>query len=131
VLFVFAISIAGEDAMTGRALIPRPLALGLVIAAALLLGAMTLPALGLPAPSPTAEESFGLVLWQQRGLDVLVQIVLIFCGVIGVLGLLGEGVVATLQPTLAESIPADEPAEDTTDALESAMPVQEREEAPV
>lgn len=128
VLFVFAINIAGEDTMTGRALLPRPLALGLVIAAALLLAVMTLPALAPPAPSPETLEAFGPVLWEQRGLDVLLHLVLIFGGVLGVLGLLGEGTVQTLQPTVAESIPAEAPDE-PTDALEP-IPTLEDEEIP-
>lgn len=88
VLFVFAISIAGEDAMELRAIVPRPVGLALVIVAALLLGWMTLPVLGIDPP--LAESAFAAMLWQERGLDVLVQIVLIFAGVVGVLGLLGE-----------------------------------------
>jgi len=37
-----------------------------------------------------AGPAFAEMLWQQRGLDVLVQIVLIFAGVLGLLGLLAE-----------------------------------------
>ncbi len=96
VLFVFAISIAGEDAMTLPTAVPRPLAIALVILSAGLLGWMTLPALGITPP--LAESSFAQMLWQERGLDVLVQVVLIFAGVIGVLGLLGEGRVARILP---------------------------------
>lgn len=88
VLFVFAIGVAGEDAMGAPALLPRWLAAGLIVLAVLLLGWQALPPLGLRAPG--AEPSFGTVLWQQRGLDVLVQVVLIFAGVLGVLGLLTE-----------------------------------------
>ncbi|MBN2472242.1 MAG: DUF4040 domain-containing protein [Anaerolineae bacterium] len=88
VLFVFAISIAGEDAMDVRAIVPRPVGLALVIVTGLLLGWMTLPALGITPP--LAESVFAEMLWQERGLDVLVQIVLIFAGVVGVLGLLSE-----------------------------------------
>jgi len=97
VLFVFAISIAGEDAMTLSAAVPRPLAAILVILSAGLLGWMTLPALGI-AP-PLAESPFAQMLWEERGLDVLVQVVLIFAGVIGVLGLLSEGRAARILPT--------------------------------
>jgi uncharacterized MnhB-related membrane protein len=88
VLFVFAISIAGEDAMEARALLPKPLAWGLVILSSILLGWMIVPSLG--SGSVLIERSFAVVLWQDRSLDVLVQIVLIFAGVIGVLGLLAE-----------------------------------------
>ena len=93
ILFVFAISVAGDEALDVRTVIPRPLAIGLVIAAGLLLGWFTVaqPIAGLiqpivaPVAAPLAD-----VLWNQRGLDVLVQIVLIFGGVLGVIGLLAD-----------------------------------------
>ncbi len=88
VLFVFAISIAGEEAINAPALIPRPLAWGLVILSVLLLGWQVLPVVSIS--SPFSEPPFASVLWQGRGLDVLVQIVLVFAGVLGVLGLLAE-----------------------------------------
>lgn len=88
VLFVYAIGVAGEDAISAPALVPRPLAWGLVILAALLLGGLALPLA--EAPQSRAESSFAAVLWQQRGLDVLVQVALIFAGVLGILGVLAE-----------------------------------------
>lgn len=88
VLFVFAINIAGEEVMAAPRLLPKPLAWGLIILASLLLGWLTLPLTGV-APS-MAEAGFAGVLWEQRGLDMLVQIVLIFVGVLGVVGLLSE-----------------------------------------
>jgi uncharacterized MnhB-related membrane protein len=96
ILFVFAISVAGDEKMDVRTVIPRPLAIGLVLVAVALLGGL---ALGQPALSITAANAgasgaavltFSNALWQQRGLDVLLQIVIIFCGVLGVLGLLAD-----------------------------------------
>ena len=60
---------------------------------------------GLPAPAAVAPAStvFTEVFWQGRGLDVLVQVVLIFSGVLGFLGLLAE-VKAPLGGSLAESV---------------------------
>jgi uncharacterized MnhB-related membrane protein len=87
VLFVFAISIAGEDAMDARALVPGPWACALVVLCVILLGALSLPV----SQSPVRPEpSFAVVLWQTRGLDVLAQVVLIFAGALGVRGLLAE-----------------------------------------
>ncbi|NLG72139.1 MAG: DUF4040 domain-containing protein [Chloroflexi bacterium] len=87
VLFVFAFNIVGEEGQTAASLIPRPLIWGLVLLAAALLGWYTLPAASFP--DRAAEPSFAVVLWEQRGLDVLVQVALIFSGVMGLTGLLG------------------------------------------
>ncbi|HOC18701.1 MAG TPA: DUF4040 domain-containing protein [Vicinamibacterales bacterium] len=90
VLFVFAINIAGEEVTDLRALVPRPLA-WLAALGAMGLGAwMAIPGLRAPA-GPFPEPAFAAVLWEQRGLDVLLQVVLIIGGVLGVLGLLAEG----------------------------------------
>lgn len=86
VLFVFAIAIAGEDAMGERAIVPRWLALAVTLIAVALLATMILP-LGTGAPV-ASEDDFATVLWHERGLDALVQVGLIFAGVMGVLGLL-------------------------------------------
>ncbi len=51
---------------------------------------MALPGLRTPA-GPVPEAPFATVLWEQRALDVLLQVVLIIGGVLGVLGLLAEG----------------------------------------
>jgi uncharacterized MnhB-related membrane protein len=90
VLFVFAISIAGEEIVVALALVPRWLAWVLVVVAVLLLAAMALAAFGVAIPTIAAEGTFADMLWQARGFDVLAQIVLIFGGVVGVLGLLAD-----------------------------------------
>jgi uncharacterized MnhB-related membrane protein len=88
VLFVFGISIAGEDAMGKPTLIPWVIAGGGALIAMGLVAWFTLPS-GQPA-APISEPSFSVMLWEQRGLDVLVQIGLIFAGVLGILGILAE-----------------------------------------
>lgn len=90
VLFVFAINIAGEETPGLLALIPKPLAWSLVALAVVLLGWMTLPGFGAGIAVPL-EGTFALAVWSERRLDVLLQIVLIFSGVLGILGLLAEG----------------------------------------
>ncbi len=110
ILFVFAISVAGDEAgaaagagvLDVRAIVPKPLAVALVVVAAVALGGLTLAqpatnagaaAIGTAGTTGTAATPAGPLvdlLWQQRGLDVLVQIVLIFGGVMGVLGLLAD-----------------------------------------
>jgi uncharacterized MnhB-related membrane protein len=87
ILFVFAINIAGEETLPARSLIPRPLAWGLVVVSILLLSWFILPRLLPILPGPDAAP-FSQVAWEQRGLDMLLQVALIFTGVLGVVGLL-------------------------------------------
>lgn len=88
VLFVFAINVAGEEPLDAFPLVPRPVAWVLVIGCLLLLGWASLPLPLAQAPGP--QDSFATMLWQKRGLDVLAQAILIFAGVLGLLGLLAE-----------------------------------------
>lgn len=138
VLFVFAIGIAGEDQIKLKLLIPRPLVWGLVIAVLFLLGWLILPfgheaavlqpdqaaVVGTPVEVQTAEEPIQVVIWEQRGLDVLVQVVLIFSGVLGVLGLLAEAK-GPLQKPVAEEFAAIRDRELL--ALEEGVLQQEKE----
>ena len=89
VLFVFAINIAGEDSLNLTPVIPRPLAWILVVSSLLLLVWMNLGVFG-SILGVSLSMGFSDVLWNERRLDVLLQIALIFSGVLGVLGLLAE-----------------------------------------
>jgi uncharacterized MnhB-related membrane protein len=105
ILFVFAISVAGDEALDVRTVIPRPLAIALVVVTALLLALLILsrPLLAtFGAAAATSSAPLADVLWQQRGMDVLVQIVLIFGGVLGVIGLLADAKV----PAGASMVPS-------------------------
>ena len=88
VLMVYAVSVVGEDALDPASVILKPLALGLVGAVTILLGWMVYPAIQIPIAS--GDVDLASVLWRNRVLDVWIQIVLIFSGVMGVLGLLSE-----------------------------------------
>ncbi len=89
VLFVFAINIAGEEIPIKQSIMPKPLAWLLIAAAVLLLGIMVLgPQLSRVLTG--SEPGFAAILWNDRLLDVALQVVLIFAGVLGVLGLLSD-----------------------------------------
>lgn len=88
VLMVYALSVVGEDALDPASVISKPLALGLVGAVTILLGWMVYPAV--QTAISTEDIDLASALWQSRVLDVWIQIVLIFSGVMGVLGLLSE-----------------------------------------
>ncbi|MBN1146311.1 MAG: NADH-quinone oxidoreductase subunit J [Anaerolineales bacterium] len=103
VLFVFAISIAGEETAALSSLLPKPLAIALAFLPLAILGWYALPvALG---HLPAVEAPLPDVLWQQRSLDVFVQLALIFSGVLGLLGLLAEAK-APLKYPLADEFAA-------------------------
>lgn len=96
VLFVFAIAIAGEEAMSARLILPRllPLLLVLGLLAVLAVGGrqagVNSEMLAVSRGQLATDQDFATTHWQERGLDALVQIGLIFAGVMGVLGLLTE-----------------------------------------
>jgi uncharacterized MnhB-related membrane protein len=88
VLLVYAVSVVGDDAWDPASVIPKPLAFAVVGLVALILGWMTLPAI--QKTLDVGSVDLVSALWQDRVLDVWIQIVLIFSGVMGVLGLLSE-----------------------------------------
>ncbi len=88
VLLVYAVSVVGDDATDLPSVIPKPLAFGLVGLATCLLGLMVYPAI--PSQWEMGSLNLAISLWQNRVLDVWIQIALIFSGVMGVLGLLSE-----------------------------------------
>ena|SRR5271157_945110 len=89
VLFVFAISVAGDDALDATPVPPRSLIVILVAFFILLMGWFIMPISASPK-SVISNPPLAIVLWQERGLDLIVQVVLIFSGVLGLLGLLAE-----------------------------------------
>ncbi len=100
VLFVFAISVAGEEIAVTRPRLPKPLAWGLALVSIILLGWLVFPLAGLEGGM--MERPLPELLWQQRGLDMLVQLVLIFSGVLGLLSLLAEAKAPLDQAVAAE-----------------------------
>ncbi|MBX7253455.1 MAG: DUF4040 domain-containing protein [Candidatus Promineofilum sp.] len=88
VLLAFAISMAEDETMP-TALVPRPFAWLLVLVAGGALLWLLLPAL--PAARQVATDApFIIQVWENRLLDLVLQIVALIAGVMGVLSLLGE-----------------------------------------
>jgi uncharacterized MnhB-related membrane protein len=106
VLLVYALSVVGDDASDLLSVIPKPLAVILVGLSAILVGLMIFPLV--EPPLNVTSFSLTIILWQQRVMDVWIQIALIFSGVLGVLGLLSEKTepVSKVQDTLMEPAPA-------------------------
>ena len=89
VLFVFAINLTGHEKLGFSFVIPRPVSFGLIALAVVLLGYFILPHVQTALPVLSTLD-FRTTLWESRTLDVFLQIVLIFAGVLGVLGFLGS-----------------------------------------
>jgi len=118
VLFVFAISVAGDEPVAAPSLLPWPVAVLLALGAAALVGWLALP---LPvAEVVAADRPLAEVLWQERGLDMLGQVVIIFCGVLGMLGLLAEVRAPLGQAVAAEVVARRE--RDMHDLQQRALP---------
>ena len=95
VLLVYAISVVGDDSLALRPIVSRTLAGILTGLMVMLLLGLSLPLMAKGAVVIAAPLSGSL--WGQRVLDVWIQMVLIFAGVLGVLGLLTEGKPDVLQ----------------------------------
>ena len=89
VLFVFAINITGDEDLSKKTMIPGPVAWGIVLLATLLLGFVNFSQLNQSLPL-IQEQSFQFVLWQERAADTFLQVLLIFTGILGILGILAE-----------------------------------------
>jgi len=88
VLLVYTLSVVGDDTYDPTSIIPKPFAILLIAAIAVLAGWMAYPVV--IHPTANGEVLLADVLWKHRVLDVWVQVALIFSGVMGVLGLLSE-----------------------------------------
>lgn len=101
VLFVFAISVAGDEPGRQAAGVPRQLAFTLIVTFVILLITFALPLIGFS--SATTDMSFTETVWHERSLDMLIQVVLIFTSALTVLGLLAqhnEGSQSLLSPAV-------------------------------
>lgn len=90
VLFVFAINIAGEEVSGLKSALPKPLVWASVLLATGLAIFFILRSVGVLQFPTGASEIVPGILWKERYLDLLLQTVLIFAGVLGVIGLLSH-----------------------------------------
>ena len=90
VLFVFAINIAGDEPLDAKAVPPWYVTAGFALLFVFLFGWFLFSMNPLLPSSALTEPTLSNELWQSRGLDLIVQVVLIFSGVLGLLGLLAE-----------------------------------------
>jgi len=90
VLFVFAINIAGDETPDQKAVPPWPVTAGFISLFVFLLGWFLLSMTPPGHASSLAEPVLQNELWLTRGLDLIAQVILIFSGVLGLLGLLAE-----------------------------------------
>ncbi len=88
VLLVYAVSVVGDDALDPASVISKPLAFVVVGLVTGILAWMVFPAV--QRTVSTGPVDLVNVLWEDRVLDVWIQVALIFSGVMGVLGLLSE-----------------------------------------
>ncbi len=89
ILFVFAINITGEEPLQLKSLVPKYLALILTAIGMMSLIFMILPAFNIPIPAEL-NGTFRQTIWVDRSMDLLLQILLIFAGVLGIIGLLSD-----------------------------------------
>lgn len=90
VLFVFAINIIGDENMLYAPAIPTLVAWALIILSIGILAYLNLPLLGVEVPTLASIPMASSTIWNDRALDVILQIVLIFTGVLGVIGLISN-----------------------------------------
>ena len=89
VLFVFAINLTGHEKLGFNFQIPRSISVPLLGLAVLLLGYFVFPQFRTILPD-LPQVDFQRTLWWSRSVDMFLQVVMIFAGVLGVLGFLGD-----------------------------------------
>jgi NADH:ubiquinone oxidoreductase subunit 6 (subunit J) len=103
ILFIFAIGVAGDEEVERSAIVPRALAGILVLGSVTLLVVLGRSS-GWLEPLPMTKSVASTYI-QIRSLDLLVQVVLIFAGVLGLVGILAEAK-APLDHPMADEVAA-------------------------
>lgn len=103
VLLVFAIGVTGEDKVERSSILPRFIAggfIGIVLALLIYVGRSEI---GQPFAAGLESQTGSFA--QARSLDLMVQVILIFSGVLGLVGILAEAK-APLDNTMADEVAA-------------------------
>ncbi len=87
VLFVFAIDLVGDAPRALRSIVPWWLAVGAAVVIGLAIAALMLP---VQAVAPTTNPALASVMWGDRQLDMLLQLVWLVSGALTITGLLVE-----------------------------------------
>ena len=91
ILLVFSINIVGDEQEGKKPLVPKAIAIFVVFGVMVLIGSALLPVKELPiSESYKITQSLSEMMWQDRFLDTLLQIILVFTCVLGTLSLMEE-----------------------------------------
>lgn len=88
ILLVFAINIVGNEQEQKKPFIPTPLALFIILSAMIMIAGLLLPIDNPLNQFAARSDALSLALWEDRFLDTILQIILIFTCVLGVLSLM-------------------------------------------
>lgn len=118
VLLVITITMTGDELSPRATLVPRGIAFLLIVTVILLVFLLVPPRT--LSEAPDSDASFAVAVWQQRTADTLLQLALVFTGLLTVLGLLAE------RPALAQETAgeADTAAEDEAERNQPNMDVE-------
>lgn len=112
VLFVFAIDLVGDAPRALKTVVPWWLAVGAVVVIGLAIASFVLPIVDV---EPSFEGSLAIVMWGDRQLDMLLQLVWMVSGALTITGLLVERSVATFKEARKPVTPeAVAPAQSTS-----------------
>lgn len=90
ILLVFAINIVGDQKDESKPLVPKFVAMFVILTALIMLGSMLIPIQQSDFLVITSNSIFAKSMWEDRILDTMLQIVLLFTSVLGVLSLMED-----------------------------------------
>lgn len=88
ILLVFAINIVGDIHQVQKPFIPAPLSIFIILSAIVMISGLLLPADNALNQFAAQSDTLSISLWENRYLDTMLQMILIFTSVLGVLSLM-------------------------------------------